>query len=211
MLTVSLNCNNIFDIYVDTNTFISNTSISSQRLKKVMINKGYNGDTLSSPLLINIIIMKLSMPILKDSNDDSIIVRDIISVSINSTLLSLLSYISSKKLQISVEGIGSLYLNVVELLDFVMIAKQSLCVNGPLLDPKPWHKADAIILFLQTYNDYNVGSIEVYEDNYQHLSSHDIKIWTSLIAVSLCSILVCKSQRSSSKIHAILILDKSNL
>jgi hypothetical protein len=180
-----------------------------------MKKKGYQDDSISSSsttiTLMNIIITLILMPLLKNinnNNDDRNIVKELVSVSINTSLLSLLSYISSKNLNISAEGTITLYLNVIKLQDFVTIAKKLLNITGPLIgDIEPWYKTDAILQLLQSNSNYKVGSIGISDENYHILTSHEIKQWTSLMSTS---ILCCKSSRSS-KIHAMMTIDKSRL
>ena len=181
-----------------------------------MKKKGYQDDSISSSsttrTLMNIIITIILMPLLKNvnnNNDDRNIVKELVSVSINTSLLSLLSYISSKNLNISAEGTITLYLNVIKLQDFVTTAKKLLNITGPLIvDIEPWHKTDAILQLLQTNSIYKVaGSIDISDENYHILTSNEIKQWTSLMSTS---ILCCKSSRSS-KIHAIMTIDRSRL
>jgi len=180
-----------------------------------MKKKGYQDDSTSSSssttTLMNIIITIILMPLLKnlnDNNDDRYIVKELVSVSINTSLLSLLSYMSSKNLNISAEGTITLYLNVIKLQDFVTIAKQLLNISGPLIvDIEPWYKADAILQLLQTNSNYKIGSIDISDGNYHILTSHEIKQWTSMMSTS---ILCCKSSHSS-KIHVIMTIDRSRL
>ena len=212
---VRANCYNIFDTYINASTFITNAN-NDQKLLILMKKRGYKDDSISSTstttTLMNIIITIILKPLLKNVNDDSDdrnIVKELVSVSINSSLLSLLSYITSKNLNISAEGIITLYLNVIKLQDFVTIAKQLLSVNGPLIvDIEPWCKTDAILQLLQTNCNYKVGSIDISDGKHHILTSHEIKQWTSLTSTSL---MCCNSSRSLSKIHAIITIDRSRL
>lgn len=183
-----------------------------------MLKKGYN-EASSSSSLINIVIVTILMPLLNvtnnsNGNNDKSIVSALLSSSINTTLVSLLSYITSKRLSITTDGIITLYSNVVQLQDFIVIAKQTLRINtGPLiLDVAPWSKADAILLLLQNNSDDKVSAIDVHDGTNEILAHHEIRIWTSLISTpSVCSSLYCKSSRSLSKIHAIMTIDRSKL
>ena len=212
-------CYSIFDTYIDASTFIINTNTSDQKIMTMMLKRGYNNETSSSPLM-NLVHVMILMPLLKlinNDGDDNINDRSILSAllssSVNSTLVSLLSYITTKRLSITYDGIITLYSNIVQLQDFIVIAKRTLRIHGlPLiLDLSPWNKADAILMLLQNNSDDKITTI-VHDGTNEALTHHDIKTWTSLIsAPSLCSSFNCKSSRSLSKIHTIMTIDRSKL